>query len=420
MPLIKHVFAREILDSRGYPTIETEVFLDSGTHGKSAIPSGASTGSFEAVELRDGGTRFLGKGVLGAVKNVNELIFPALIGKNAVDQAAVDGIMIGLDGTTNKGILGANAILSVSLAVCKAAANYYRLPLYRYIGGLAKYKLPRPMMNILNGGVHADNRIDIQEFMIVPVKESSFMDYVIMCSTVYHNLKKHLKSVGLNSNVGDEGGVAPNLSSTKEALDCVMNSIEISGYKPGEEVQIAIDVAASELHEDGKYQIDGECKTSSQLIEFYGKLMDDYPIISFEDPFAEEDWSTFAEMTTKFGKRVQIVGDDLYVTNSKRLQKGIDMAASNAILIKPNQIGTLTETLATINLAKANGYNIVISHRSGETNDTTIADLSVAVSAEYIKTGAPARGERVAKYNQLIRIEESFGKTQNCTVVPSH
>jgi enolase len=411
MPFIKHIFAREILDSRGYPTIETEVVLESGICGRTAVPSGASTGSFEAVELRDGGSRFIGKGVLNAVKNVNELIFPALIGKNAINQSIIDKVMIALDGTDNKGKLGANAILSVSLATCHAAASYYRLPLYKYIGGLKKYKLPKPMMNILNGGVHADNRIDIQEFMIVPTKESLFKDYVVMCTTIYHNLKKHLKSSGLNSNVGDEGGVAPNLSSTKEALDFIMNSIEMSGYKTGDEVQIAIDAAASEFHRDGKYQIDGEDKTSSQMIDFYDELMKNYPIVSIEDPLAEEDWAGFIEMTEKLGKKVQIVGDDLYVTNSKRLQNGINIAASNAILIKPNQIGTLTETLATIDLAKTNGYNVIISHRSGETNDTTISDLSVAVGAQYIKTGAPARGERVAKYNQLIRIEEDLMKT---------
>lgn len=408
MSIIKSIYAREILDSRGYPTVETEVLLESGAAGIASVPSGASTGSFEAIELRDGGERFVGKGVLKAVENVNEIIAPALIGEDATNQRVIDKIMIDLDGTPNKAKLGANAILSVSLAVCQAAATYHQFPLYRYLGGMANKRLPRPMMNILNGGAHADNKIDVQEFMIVPAQEASFKEYVVMCATIYHNLKKTLKSKGLNSNVGDEGGVAPNLSSTREALDLIMSSIELAGYKPYDDVQIALDVAASELFDDGVYTIEGEKKTSNDMIDFYEKLIQEYPIISIEDPLAEEDWNGFVKMTSRLGNKLQIVGDDLYVTNPERLAKGIDLKASNAILIKLNQIGTLTETLQAINLAKENGFNTIISHRSGETDDTTIADLSVAVAAKYIKTGAPARGERVAKYNQLLRIEEDL------------
>lgn len=408
MPIIKSIYSREILDSRGYPTVETEVVLESGAVGIASVPSGASTGSFEAIELRDGGERFTGKGVLKAVSNVNEIIAPKIIGENASDQHIIDQIMIDLDGTPNKANLGANAILSVSLAVCQAAASYYRMPLYRYIGGISYKSLPRPMMNILNGGAHADNEIDVQEFMIVPAKESSFKEYVTICAEIYHNLKRALKSKGLNSNVGDEGGVAPDLSSTREALDLIVESIKMAGYKPGEDVQIALDVAASELFKDGKYTIEGQTKSSDEMIDFYEELIDDYPIVSIEDPLAEEDWDGFTRMTKELGDKLQIVGDDLYVTNPERLAKGIKLGASNAILIKLNQIGTVTETLEAINLAKDNGYRPVISHRSGETDDTTIADLAVAVGAKYIKTGAPARGERVAKYNQLIRIEEDL------------
>ncbi len=408
MSFIRSIYAREILDSRGYPTVETEVVLDSGAVGIASVPSGASTGSFEAIELRDGGDRFVGKGVLKAVENVNNIISPKLIGENASDQHIIDQIMIELDGTPNKAKLGANAILSVSLAVCQAASACYQLPLYRYIGGIENRRLPRPMMNILNGGAHADNKIDVQEFMIVPAKESSFKDYVVMCATIYPNLKKSLKSKGLNSNVGDEGGVAPNLSSTREALDLVMDSIKLAGYKPYDDVQIALDVAASELYKNGKYIIEGETKTSDEMIDFYRALIKEYPIISIEDPLAEEDWDGFSKMTKELGDKLQIVGDDLYVTNPKRLAKGIELKASNAILIKLNQIGTVTETLEAIKLAQENGFNTVISHRSGETDDTTISDLSVAVGAPFIKTGAPARGERVAKYNQLLRIEEDL------------
>lgn len=406
MPIIRNVYAREILDSRGYPTVEAEVILDSGVIGMASVPSGASTGSFEAVELRDGGDRIVGKGVLKAVENVNEIIAPEIIGELATDQELIDRIMIELDGTENKGKLGANAILAVSLAVCDAAAKYFDMETYQYIGGIRSKSLPRPMMNILNGGAHADNKIDVQEFMIVPAKTSSFKDYTIMCATVYHTLKKILKGKGLNSNVGDEGGVAPNLSSTREALDLIIEAIKVAGYKPGDDIQIALDVAASELYKDGKYHIEGSTKTSEEMIKFYEELVNEYPIVSIEDPLAEEDWDGFKNMTKSLGHKIQIVGDDLFVTNPKRLQNGIDQFAANAILIKLNQIGTLTETLETIKLAQENGYNVVISHRSGETDNTTISDLSVAVGAKYIKTGAPARGERVAKYNRLIRIEE--------------
>lgn len=408
MSIIKSIYAREILDSRGYPTIETEVVLESGAIGIASVPSGASTGSFEAIELRDGGNRFLGKGVLKAISNVNEVIAPNLIGQNAIDQHIIDKIMLDLDGTDNKSKLGANAILSVSLAVCHAAADYFQMPLYRYIGGIRSKRLPHPMMNILNGGAHADNKIDVQEFMIVPIVDSSFKNYIEICATIYHNLKKILKSNGLNSNVGDEGGVAPNLSSTKEALNIIIEAINSAGYKPGKDVCIALDVAASEFYKDEIYKIENESKTSDEMINFYKQLVNEYPIISIEDPLAEEDWDGFSKLMTEIGDKIQIVGDDLYVTNSKRLEKGIKLRASNAILIKLNQIGTVTETLDTIKLAQENGFNPVISHRSGETDDTTISDLAVAVGAKYIKTGAPARGERVAKYNQLIRIEEDL------------
>ena len=409
MPIIKSVFAREILDSRGFPTIETEVVLSSGEVGIASVPSGASSGSFEAVELRDNDNdRFLGKGVLNAIKNVNTIISENIVGEIVTDQHVIDQIMIDLDGTENKSKLGANATLSVSLACCHAASQYFGIPLYRYIGGISNNKLPRPMMNILNGGVHADNSIDIQEFMIVPSKISDFKEYVRICSTIYHTLKKTLKSKGLNSNVGDEGGVAPNLSSTKEALDYIMDSIEKAGFKPGDDVSIALDSASSEFYHDGFYMLEGSKKSSDDMIVFYENLIKSYPIISIEDPLFEEDWIGWKNLTKTLSDKVQIVGDDLFVTNKNRLQKGINESCANAILIKPNQIGTLTETLNTINLAKENGYNVVISHRSGETDDTTISDLAVGVSAPFIKTGAPSRGERVAKYNQLIRIEEDL------------
>ena len=410
MSIIENVYAREILDSRGFPTIEAEVTLISGVVGRAAVPSGASTGSFEAIELRDCGSRFLGKGVLKAVENVNKTIAKAVVGLDALDQDMIDNVLCDLDGTPNKSILGANAILSVSLASCLAASNYLDIPLYRYIGGLAGRSLPRPMMNILNGGAHADNKIDVQEFMIVPAKLSSFKNYVVMCSEVYQTLKKLLKEKGLNSNVGDEGGVAPNLSSTKEALDIISKAVEKAGYKVGEDIKFALDVASSEFFEKGKYNFEGQSATSDQMISFYENLIKQYPIMSIEDPLAEEDWSAWKNLTDALGSKVQLVGDDLFVTNKERLQKGIDTKSANAILIKLNQIGTLTETLDTINLAKANGYNTIISHRSGETMDTTIADLAVSTSAPFIKTGAPCRGERVEKYNRLLRIEEDFSK----------
>ncbi len=409
MAIIKRIYAREILDSRGHPTIETEVTLTSGVKGVAGIPSGASTGSFEAVELRDNDkNRFAGKGVLKAIKNVNDIIAPRLVGENVAKQSIIDAIMIDIDNTDNKSKLGANAILSVSLACARAASNFYDLPLYKYVGGIANRKLPRPMMNILNGGVHADNKIDVQEFMIVPSQESSFQDYVLICTSIYHNLKKILKSKGLNSNVGDEGGVAPNLSSTTEALDLIMEAIKISGYKPVEDVSIALDVAASELYKSGTYTLEDTKRTPAEMIDFYNNLITQYPIISIEDPLHEEDWKSWTAMTSELGERVQIVGDDLYVTNISRLKKGIANKASNAILIKPNQIGTLTETINTVNYAKAHNYKTIISHRSGETNDTTISDLAVALGTPYIKTGAPSRGERVAKYNRLLKIEEDW------------
>jgi enolase len=401
--------AREILDSRGFPTIETDVILESGVMGRAAVPSGASTGSFEACELRDGGHRFSGKGVSWAVGNVNEIIAPRLLDLDASRQSHIDSILIDLDGTDYKSELGANAILSVSLAVCRAAALYFELPLYRYMSGVVgRNRLPRPMMNVLNGGAHADNKVDIQEFMIVPAKDGPFMEYLEICTDIYHALKKYLKSKGLNSNVGDEGGVAPNLKSTREALDIVMKSIETAGYTPGTDVNLALDVAASELFKDGQYHIEETTKSTSDMIAYYEDLVKNYPIISIEDPLSEEDWDGFTEITARMGRDIQIVGDDLFVTNGKRLLKGIDKKAANAILIKPNQIGTLTETLEAVSLAQRNGFKVVISHRSGETCDSTISDLAVAVSAEYIKTGAPARGERVEKYNQLLRIEEEL------------
>ncbi|MDR1234324.1 MAG: phosphopyruvate hydratase [Holosporales bacterium] len=403
--------AIEILDSRGYPTIETTVTLYSGNKGVASVPSGASTGSFEACELRDGGSRFRGKGVTTAVSNVNDIIYDAIFGEDATNQRLIDEILISLDGTSNKSILGANAMLSASLAVCRAAASYYGMPLYRYISGLNFQNLPRPMMNILNGGAHADNSIDIQEFMIVPADTSLFINYVEMCGNIYQTLKKILKARGLNSNVGDEGGVAPNLSSTREALDLIMQAIGDAGYEPGKDINIALDVAASELFTDGKYRIEGAIKDTSDMIRFYESLTNDYPIVSIEDPLHEEDWDGFVEMTSLLGNKIQIVGDDLFVTNKERLSRGIDLKAANAILIKPNQIGTLTETLDTIALARKSGFNIVISHRSGETCDHFISDLAVAISAEYIKTGAPARGERVEKYNQLLRIDAAISRS---------
>ncbi|MBQ6842312.1 MAG: phosphopyruvate hydratase [Firmicutes bacterium] len=412
MCLISDVHAREILDSRGNPTIEVEVLLESGAFGRAAVPSGASTGAYEAVELRDGDkSRYGGKGVLKAVANVQTIIAPALIGKCALDQAAIDDLLIELDGTENKAELGANATLGVSLAVAKAAADFVGLPLYRYIGGVNAKALPVPMMNILNGGKHADNNVDIQEFMVMPVGAHSWAEALRIGTEVFHALRKVLKSRGYNTAVGDEGGFAPNLKSNEEAFECICLAIEEAGYKPGEDVRIAIDVAATELFtEDGKYNLAGEGRllTAAELIDFYADMVEKYPIISIEDGLAEDDWDAWVAMTERLGKKVQLVGDDLYVTNTKRLKKGIELKASNAILIKLNQIGTLTETLEAVQMAARAGFTSIVSHRSGETEDTTIADVVVATNAGQIKTGAPSRTDRVAKYNQLLRIEEDL------------
>ncbi|ERM93215.1 enolase [Caldanaerobacter subterraneus subsp. yonseiensis KB-1] len=413
MSSIIDIYAREILDSRGNPTIEVEVELDSGAVGRAAVPSGASTGAFEAIELRDGDkSRYLGKGVLKAVQNVNDIIAPELIGMEAQDQVAIDKAMIELDGTPNKSKLGANAILGVSLAVAKAAAEELGLPLYQYLGGVNAKTLPVPMMNILNGGKHADNNVDIQEFMIMPIGAPNFKEALRMCSEVYHSLKNVLHSKGLSTTVGDEGGFAPNLTSNEEAIKVILEAIEKAGYVPGEDIALALDPAATEMYkEDGKYHFEGEgiVRTSEEMIEFWEQLVSKYPIVSIEDGLAEEDWNGWKLLTERLGKKVQLVGDDLFVTNTERLSRGINMGVANSILIKLNQIGTLTETLDAIEMAKRAGYTTIVSHRSGETEDTTIADLVVAVNAGQIKTGAPARTDRVAKYNQLLRIEEALG-----------
>jgi enolase len=415
MSSIIDIFAREILDSRGNPTVEVEVELDSGAVGRAAVPSGASTGAFEAVELRDGDkSRYLGKGVLKAVRNVNDVIAPELIGMEAQDQVAIDKTMIELDGTPNKSKLGANAILGVSLAVAKAAAEECGLPLYQYIGGVNAKTLPVPMMNILNGGKHADNNVDIQEFMIMPVGAPNFREALRMCSEVYHNLKNVLHSKGLSTTVGDEGGFAPNLTSNEEAIQVILEAIEKAGYVPGDDVVLALDPASTELYkEDGKYHFEGEgiVRTSEEMVDFCEQLVNKYPIVSIEDGLAEEDWEGWKLLTERLGEKIQLVGDDLFVTNTQRLSKGINMGVANSILIKLNQIGTLTETLDAIEMAKRAGYTAVVSHRSGETEDSTIADLVVGVNAGQIKTGAPARTDRVVKYNQLLRIEEVLGST---------
>jgi len=408
---IVDVFARQILDSRCFPTVEVEVTLEDGTVGRAAVPSGASTGMFEAVELRDDDkSKYNGKGVLKAVDNVNNIIAEELIGMNIFDQVSIDKTMIELDGTDNKGKLGANAMLGVSLACAKAAAEYLGISLYQYVGGVNAKVLPVPMMNIINGGKHADNNVDLQEFMIMPVGAPSFSEALRMCAEVYHALKSLLKSKGYETGVGDEGGFAPNLRSNEEAIQVIIEAIEKSGYTPGKDIYIALDPASSELFENGKYNLAGEGKvlTPEQMADFYVDLVNKYPIISIEDGMAEEDWEGWKYITDKLGDRVQLVGDDLFVTNTKRLKMGIDKKVGNSILIKLNQIGTLTETLNTIEMAERAGYTAVISHRSGETEDTTIADLVVAVNAGQIKTGAPARSERVAKYNQLLRIEEEL------------
>lgn len=412
MPIIENVCAREILDSRGNPTVEVDVLLDDGTVGRAAVPSGASTGVHEAVELRDGDKdRFGGKGVSKAVDNVNEAIADVIIGLDPTRQVEIDQAMIRLDGTPNKGKLGANAILGVSLAVAKAAANAVGLPLYQYLGGVNAKELPVPMMNILNGGAHADNNVDIQEFMIMPVGTDSFAEALRINAEIYQALKKVLKGKGLATAVGDEGGFAPNLESNEEALQVILEAIEKAGYKPGEQVRLAIDTAASELFEDGKYNLKGEgvVKTADEMVEWYASLCEKYPIVSIEDGLAEDDWDGWKKLTDALGKKVQLVGDDLFVTNVERLQKGIEQGVANAILIKLNQIGTLTETLDAIEMAKRAGYTAIVSHRSGETEDTTIADVVVGTNAGQIKSGAPCRTDRVAKYNQLLRIEEDLG-----------
>jgi len=415
MSEITDVYAREILDSRGNPTLEVEVFLESGVMGRAAVPSGASTGEREALELRDGDkSRYLGKGVLKAVDNVNNIIAEQIIGMEATDQIGIDQRMLDLDGTEYKSNLGANAILGVSLAVAKAAAEEVGLPLYQYIGGSNAKELPLPMMNILNGGAHADNNVDIQEFMIMPAGAKSFTEALRMGAEIFHALKGVLKGKGYNTAVGDEGGFAPNLKSNEEALEVIMDAIQKAGYKPGEEVLLALDVASSELFKDGVYTLENEAepkKTPAQMVDFYENLVNKYPIISIEDGMAENDWDGWKLLTDRLGKRIQIVGDDLFVTNPRILKEGIQKGIANSILIKLNQIGSLTETLDAIEMAKRAGYTCVISHRSGETEDTTLADLSVAVNAGQIKTGSLCRTDRVAKYNQLLRIEDELDTT---------
>ena len=412
MAMITEVYAREILDSRGNPTIEVEVCLEDGSVGRAAVPSGASTGAHEAVELRDDDkNRYLGKGVTKAVDNVNDVIAEALIGLEATRQVEIDEMLIRLDGTPNKGKLGANAILGVSMAVAKAAAASVGLPLYLYLGGVYAQELPVPMMNILNGGQHADNNVDIQEFMIMPVGAASFSEALRMNAEIYHGLKALLNAKGLGTGLGDEGGFAPNLKSNEEAIEVILEAVKKAGYKPGEDIMIALDVAASEFYKDGKYQMEGEglVKTSNQMVDYLAALCEKYPIVSIEDGLAEDDWKGWKALTKKLGTKVQLVGDDLFVTNEERLLEGIKNYTANAILIKVNQIGTLTETFNAIETAKRAGYTCIISHRSGETEDTTLADIAVAVNAGQIKTGAPARTDRVAKYNQLLRIEEDLG-----------
>ena len=412
MSAIVDIHAREILDSRGNPTVEADVVLQSGAFGRAAVPSGASTGVHEAVELRDGDkARFGGKGVLKAVENVNNEIYDALAGLDAEDQIDIDSAMIELDGTENKGRLGANAILAVSMAVAKAQAEEAGLPLYRYLGGTMARTLPVPMMNIVNGGQHADNPIDIQEFMIMPVSASSIREAVRMGAEIFHTLKKNLKAAGHNTNVGDEGGFAPNLKSAEEALSFIVKSISDAGYKPGEDVVLAIDAASSEFYENGKYEMKGEGKsyTNAQMVEFYKDLCNRFPIFSIEDGMAEDDWEGWKMLTDAIGDKVQLVGDDLFVTNPKRLAMGIEKGVANSILVKVNQIGSLSETLKAVDLAQRNKYTAVLSHRSGETEDTTIADIAVATNCGQIKTGSMSRTDRMAKYNQLIRIEEELG-----------
>ncbi len=416
MPFITEVYAREVLDSRGNPTVEVEVYTQTGAFGRALVPSGASTGEYEAVELRDGDQdRYLGKGVLKAVENVNEKIAGEIVGFDVTDQVGIDQAMIELDGTDNKGRLGANAILGVSMAVARAASDYLDIPLYEYLGGFNAKQLPVPMMNILNGGEHADNNVDIQEFMIMPVGATNFKHALQMGTEIFHSLKSVLKEKGYNTAVGDEGGFAPNLKSNEEALQTIVEAIEKAGYKPKEEIVLAMDVAASEIYdkEAGKYHLAGEgiAKTSEEMVDWYAELVEKYPIISIEDGLDENDWDGHKLLTERIGSHVQLVGDDLFVTNTEKLAKGIKQGVANSILIKVNQIGTLTETFDAIEMAKRAGYTAVISHRSGETEDSTIADIAVATNAGQIKTGAPSRTDRVAKYNQLLRIEDMLADT---------
>ena len=416
MPIITDIYAREVLDSRGNPTVEVEVYTQSGAFGRALVPSGASTGEYEAVELRDGDkSRYLGKGVLKAVENVNDVIAPELVGSfEVLEQIGIDREMIELDGTDNKGKLGANAILGVSMAVAHAAADFLGVHLYEYLGGVNAKQLPVPMMNILNGGEHADNNVDIQEFMVMPVGAESFKEALRMGAEIFHSLKAVLKEKGLNTAVGDEGGFAPNLKSNEEALQTIIEAIEKAGYTPGEQVKLAMDAASSEFYnkEDGKYHLSGEgvVKTSAEMVDWYEDLVSKYPIISIEDGLDENDWEGHKMLTERIGSKVQLVGDDLFVTNTEKLSQGIEQGVGNAILIKVNQIGTLTETFDAIEMAKRAGYTAVISHRSGETEDATIADIAVATNAGQIKTGAPSRTDRVAKYNQLLRIEDQLGE----------
>lgn len=410
MSTIYDVFAREVLDSRGNPTVEVEVILESGAMGRAMVPSGASTGEREALELRDGDKeRYHGRGVLKAIENVNEAIAPKLEGLDALEQAYIDNVMIELDGTDNKKNLGANAILGVSMAVARAASEYVGIPLYQYIGGIRARELPVPMMNVINGGVHAQNSLDVQEFMIVPVGVSSFREAIRKGVEVFHSLKGVLTDQGYATGVGDEGGFAPQIKTTREALDILLKAIEKAGYTPGEDILLALDVAANEILEMNRYRIDGNIWTSDELVEFYDKLINDYPIISIEDGLAQNDWEGWKKFTDTCASRIQIVGDDVFVTNPSIFMEGIKKGVANAILIKPNQIGTVTETLTTIEIAKRNGYACVISHRSGETEDTFIADFAVATNVGQIKTGSASRSERTAKYNQLLRIEEEIG-----------
>ncbi|WP_022869349.1 phosphopyruvate hydratase [Yaniella halotolerans] len=412
MAFIDAIHAREILDSRGNPTVEVEVLLTDGSLGRSAVPSGASTGEFEAVERRDGDKdRYLGKGVLGAIDSVNTLVADALYGVDATSQRDVDQVLLDLDGTENKSSLGANAILGVSMAVANAAAASTDQPLFKYLGGANAHVLPVPMMNILNGGAHADTNVDIQEFMVLPVGAASFAEALRWGTEIYHSLKAVLQAKGLGTGLGDEGGFAPELDSNRQALEVIVEAIEKAGYTVGDDVALGLDVASSEFYSDGAYTFEGEKRDAAAMIEYYAQLVEDFAIISIEDPLDEQDWEGWTQLTAKLGSKVQLVGDDLYVTNVTRLQRGIDEAAGNSVLVKVNQIGTMTETFETIRLAQTNTFACVISHRSGETEDTFIADLAVATNAGQIKTGAPARSDRVAKYNQLLRIEEELGDT---------